>query len=194
MRRFAALIGVVTITGLQAVAASAGGGGAICADPGGDRTGGQTKNSVTIAVSCFDPMVLRVEPGTTVTFWTKDPWPHTVTSGNGFWTERELIGHDGGPDVRFDVSFPDAGIFPYYCRYHISMGGTVIVGDATDAREPGDVRVEDGDTPELDATNVSATSPAPPGGADVPAGLAALGGLAVGSVAFAVGRKTVRAG
>jgi len=81
---------------------------------------------------CWDPAVITVGVGETVTWSNVDTAAHTVTSGSV---------DAGGPDGNFDSSLfmagttfewtPDAeGEYPYFCMVHPWMAGMVIVGEA----------------------------------------------------------------
>ncbi|KAG2478452.1 MAG: conserved exported protein of unknown function [Nitrosopumilales archaeon] len=80
---------------------------------------------------CWDPSVVTVGVGETVTWSNDDTAAHTVTSGSAA----------DGPDGVFDSSlfmagaefshtFDEAGTFDYFCMVHPWMAGQVIVGEA----------------------------------------------------------------
>ncbi len=81
---------------------------------------------------CWDPAIITIGVGETVTWSNDDTAAHTVTSGSV---------DAGGPDGNFDSSLfmagttfewtPDAeGEYPYFCMVHPWMAGMVIVGEA----------------------------------------------------------------
>lgn len=71
------------------------------------------------------PPVIRVKPGTKVTWVNRDAMKHSVIADDeGFRTG--LFGK--GESV--SVTFGRVGDFPYYCGPHPFMRGTVIVDDA----------------------------------------------------------------
>jgi plastocyanin len=111
---------VVTATTMAAAPASAGGG---CHGPLTDASGVHVElNSL-----CFNPTVLRVQPGASVDWVNRDTIEHTVTAtGDAF--DQTLV--DGQTFTRV---FRQGGTFPYYCRYHPGMVGVVIVGDGRGA-------------------------------------------------------------
>lgn len=79
----------------------------------------------------FDPIAVRVDPGTTVVWeWTGDGGSHNVVEDGGAF-ESELVG-DAGHE--FEHAFDQEGVYKYYCSPHEAMGmkGAVVVGD-----EPG---------------------------------------------------------
>ena len=79
-------------------------------------------DTVEMSEMCFTPSVLRVDPGTEVTFINKDPMPHNLSSEWG--TAQDLRQGDS-----FSATFSDEGTFPYACTYHYGMTGAVTVGD-----------------------------------------------------------------
>ena len=71
----------------------------------------------------FDPPVLTVKAGTTVTWKNVDDIPHTVTSGTrGLFKSKALDTEDS-----FSFTFKDAGTFDYFCSLHPHMTGTIQV-------------------------------------------------------------------
>lgn len=95
------------------------------------------------AINTFLPASFTVASGTTVRW--EFPWfePHTVTFGvpqtgapeetpsgtdylgSGFHTSQLIF----GPGKHYDVRFPVAGVFDYYCITHAEMKGTITVVD-----------------------------------------------------------------
>ena len=118
----AAVLGVALIAG--AIPAAAGGGG-------GCSSGVITNGSgatVSIENFCFEPTVLRVQAGDTVTWTNLDKVQHSVTGANNAWGDRELFSLDESVSFTFDQE----GTFPYWCVLHPSMIGTVVVGDGVE--------------------------------------------------------------
>jgi glucose/arabinose dehydrogenase/plastocyanin len=83
--------------------------------------------NVEIEAFAFQPMNVTVSVGTTVRWFNYDLDYHTATSGT-----------DGTPDGRFDtsnigqyesgaVTFTTPGSYPYYCRPHPYMTGTITI-------------------------------------------------------------------
>lgn len=76
----------------------------------------------------FDPAVLVVKAGTTVTWVNEDGGiEHNVQSDTGLW-ESELYAGGGS----FSHTFEGPGVYPYHCRPHgdvggVGMSGTIIV-------------------------------------------------------------------
>ena len=79
-------------------------------------------DTVEMSKLCFTPTVLRVDPGTEVTFVNKDPMEHNVSAEWG--TAQDLKVGD-----TFSATFPQEGTFPYACTYHYGMTGAIVVGD-----------------------------------------------------------------
>jgi plastocyanin len=81
---------------------------------------------VTISDFSFEPADLTVNSGTTVT-WTNDEGEpvHTVTSDDG--APAEFDSDDIDPGGTFEFTFDEAGEYPYVCKIHASMNGTVTV-------------------------------------------------------------------
>lgn len=96
---------------------SAGGGG--CAEV----TQG-TGATVELLDFCITPAILRVDPGTTVTFVNRDDFEHVIAGSGSSW------GSDGymAPDDAFTATFRKNGVYPFQCYLHPSMAGAVIVG------------------------------------------------------------------
>ncbi len=97
---------------------------------GGGCHGGATQGSgdtVAMVDACFTPSVLRVEPGTEVTFVNQDPTTHNVTSSG--WGHFE----DMREDNAFTATFDEPGVYPYACTYHAGMTGAIVAGDGIGA-------------------------------------------------------------
>ncbi len=69
----------------------------------------------------FNPASVTVPVGTTVTWQNKDSAAHTVTSNQGFGSDRLEQG------ATFSHTFAAAGTYNYVCKFHPRMTGTVIV-------------------------------------------------------------------
>jgi len=100
---------------------------------------------VEIKQNAFHPAEIRIQPGTTVTWYNFDSVSHTITSGNRDegniarlcypWEElvnNKIIAFDSGtlkPDQKYIITFEDPGEFPYFSRFHSEMAGKVIVSE-----------------------------------------------------------------
>ena len=95
-------------------------------------SGGATGSTGALTVSAkgtsFSPSTMSVSAGQTVTWRNDDSIDHTVTSGTNCTSDGKFdqVIH---PGETFQYTFPTAGSFPYFCRFHCSMGmtGTVSV-------------------------------------------------------------------
>lgn len=82
---------------------------------------------VTISTFSFSPAPLQVVGGTKVTWTNQDAIEHSVTHGtaaapggtfdSGFFIQGQT----------FAFTFDQAGAYPYFCRRHPSMNGTITV-------------------------------------------------------------------
>jgi len=116
LRALVPLLAVLAATVLAAAPASAGGG---CHAPATEGRG----TTVALTDLCFTPTVLRVQPGSTVTFVNRDTMAHPLSRPGGEW------GWDGGVGDRTTVRLEQAGTYPFFCYVHPGMVGVVVVGD-----------------------------------------------------------------
>jgi plastocyanin len=125
VRRIArAVVTTAMLFAFLAFPSSAGAGG-FCQEGKATEGSGTT---VTMGKNCFTPTVLRVEPGSDVTWVNKDPEAHTVTGVAGAWGS----GHkEAAPGTRMVFSFKEPGVYSYTCLLHPGMAGTIVVGDGT---------------------------------------------------------------
>jgi plastocyanin len=126
-----ALLLIASIIGSRGVAMAGGGGcySQVISDERG--------TTVTMTGSCFEPTVLRVEAGESVTWTNEDSAPHTVSGVNGVWGSYDQFEQGASVTEQFD----EPGVYPYWCALHPSMLGTVVVedgGGATVAATGGD--------------------------------------------------------
>jgi plastocyanin len=128
----ATTIGLGTLSG---VAEASGGGG--CGRPVTDAHG----TRVAIRNFCFGPTILRVRPGTEVTFVNRDPFPHTVLGANASWGGFDAIRRSTG---EVGYRFVRSGVYPYVCTYHPGMVGAIVVGDAGGPGNAGSVTTASG--------------------------------------------------
>jgi plastocyanin len=109
------VVAMVVGSSMWAWPASAGGG---C----GSTTQGEG-DTVAMSDLCFTPSVLRVDPGTEVTFVNRDLTTHNVSASE--WGHFE----DMTKGDAFRATFEEEGVYPYACTYHLGMTGAVVVGD-----------------------------------------------------------------
>jgi plastocyanin len=100
--------------------AGAGGG---CHEPLTEGTG----DTVAMKMACFGPSILRVDPGTEVTFVNRDAVAHIVDA-NGWGEYEDIL-----PGDAFTATFRDRGVYPFACSYHPGMTGAVVVGNGLGA-------------------------------------------------------------
>lgn len=100
-----------------------------------DQITSQTGNSVPAVISglygdnSYSPNPISIERGQTITWYNGDTISHTVTagqdndedSGQSFDSEAII------PNQSYSITFDDSGEYPYYCFYHPTMVGEVIV-------------------------------------------------------------------
>lgn len=83
-------------------------------------------SEVTIRGSAFDPAVLQVPLGATVTWTNRDAVAHTVTTGTFGAPDGKWDGELSGSGT-YSLAFTRPGTYPYYCRYHGGMQATLVV-------------------------------------------------------------------
>ena len=94
-----------------------------------DAFSDEAKTHVELTKNCFEPTVVRVAPGDTVTWTNSDPDPHTVTGVARTWGSDDNVNAGASVSYQFD----ETGVFPYFCYFHPSMVGAVVVGDGSAA-------------------------------------------------------------
>lgn len=139
---------------------------------------------VQMAMMCFEPRVLAVQPGTSVRFTNDDRMGHVVI-GTGWGAADELALGES-----MDHRFSEPGIHPYSCYLHPGMNGAIVVGDIASASAPTSAEPQES----APATSAELASSASSGGGSAGPFLAA-GGIAggiVGSLATRRRRKPSR--
>ena len=81
--------------------------------------------SVAIRNFHFEPAILTVAAGTTVTWTNDDASPHTVTEQNKVFHSAALDTND-----TFTYTFAGPGEYVYHCAIHPMMVGRIIVKPA----------------------------------------------------------------
>ena len=79
------------------------------------------KESISIKNFAFNPAIINIKIGTTVTWTNEDSVSHTVTSEENFDSGTLTSGET------FVFTFNDKGTFDYICTIHPSMKGKIIV-------------------------------------------------------------------
>lgn len=82
----------------------------------------QMNNSVAIKDFAFEPNILTVPVGTTVTWTNSDPVQHEVASDNGTFDSGIMM-----PSDQFTYTFGQPGNYSYYCKIHPYMFGLIQV-------------------------------------------------------------------
>jgi plastocyanin len=70
----------------------------------------------------FTPGAIVVKPGAQVRWTNGDDIPHTVDSTQGKFKSAPLDTGD-----KFEFRFTEPGEYPYFCRMHPKMTGSVVV-------------------------------------------------------------------
>jgi plastocyanin len=88
--------------------------------------GAATTEPATVKIEnfSFEPKELTIAVGTTVTWVNEDDVPHTAT-GEGESPAFDSKALD--TDDKFSFTFTKAGVYPYYCKVHPHMKGTIVV-------------------------------------------------------------------
>jgi plastocyanin len=77
---------------------------------------------VAISGFSFSPRNITVTVGDTITWTNSDAQAHTATADDGSF-DTGTIGNGGSGSA----AFATAGTFPYHCKIHASMTGTITV-------------------------------------------------------------------
>lgn len=86
----------------------------------------QMNNSISIKDFAFEPNILTVTVGTTVTWTNSDPVQHEAASDNGTYDSGIM-----NPNDQFTYSFSQPGNYSYYCKIHPYMFGMIQVMSAS---------------------------------------------------------------
>lgn len=92
----------------------------------------------TPAKTWYEPALISIDVGETITWINNDKESHTITSGKGSgrfgWMSNEFGKSDGYfdserimPNKSWSFVFDKKGIFAYYCTIHPWMDGTILV-------------------------------------------------------------------
>lgn len=100
--------------------------------PQNDTLSSQAVSAVILGIDgdeSYSPEPIEIESGQTVTWYNGDTISHTVTSGqDGGPDEGVLFDSDAIiPNQSYSLKFVEAGEFDYYCIYHPTMVGQVVV-------------------------------------------------------------------
>jgi plastocyanin len=97
--------------------------GSLFASQAAAATTAQVSATKTVGIVnfAFKPGALTVAKGTTVKFENQSNTAHTATRNGGGFNKRIA------PGKSFAVRFQQRGSFPYHCRIHPFMKGTIVV-------------------------------------------------------------------
>jgi plastocyanin len=92
-------------------------------------------NSVPVSIvgingaNSYSPNPVKIQKGQTVTWYNGDAISHTVTSGLEGDTDAGKMFDSNAiiPNQHYSITFDNAGDYQYYCIYHPSMVGEIIV-------------------------------------------------------------------
>jgi len=79
-------------------------------------------NEVYMDGSQYSPSTLTISIGTTIKWTNKESATHTVTSDVAVFESGDMA-----KDQTFSYTFNTAGTFPYHCKHHSGMKGTITV-------------------------------------------------------------------
>ena len=122
MRRTMAITITALAAGLTFAGAGTAGAGGGCHN---DVFSDEETSRVELSRNCYEPTVVRLQPGQQVTWINEDPTAHTVTGVANTWGGDNKVYEGESVTYQFD----EAGVFPYFCFFHPSMVGAVVVGD-----------------------------------------------------------------
>ncbi|MDQ2685574.1 MAG: PQQ-dependent sugar dehydrogenase [Thermoproteota archaeon] len=100
-----------------------------------DKVISQINNSIQAVIlglygdKSYSPNPITIERGQTITWYNGDTISHTVTSGqdNDEDTGQVFDSEAIIPNQYYSITFDESGAYSYYCFYHPSMVGEVIV-------------------------------------------------------------------
>ncbi len=79
--------------------------------------------SLEISNFAFNPQNLSIKAGDSVTWTNKDSATHTITSDSG----NGLNSNSLGTGETYSYTFTVPGTYPYHCKFHPGMTGTITV-------------------------------------------------------------------
>jgi amicyanin len=83
-----------------------------------------TANTAEVKIDNFSfvPKSLTVKAGETVTWTNRDDIPHVIVS-----TDKKFSSPVLDTDQAFSFTFKEPGSYPYFCKIHPTMTGTIVV-------------------------------------------------------------------
>ena len=88
---------------------------------------GRTGVPVAIQTFQFQPTLLEIGIGTTVTWTNRDQILHTVTAGAPGAADGRFDGPLDGTGTTYEFTFTEPGTYAYFCARHEAMRGEVRV-------------------------------------------------------------------
>jgi len=79
-------------------------------------------SAVSISNFAFSPASITVPAGTKITWTNNDSVAHTVSSRDGLFDSGSL-----SSKATFSYTFAQKGTYEYFCKFHSSMNGKVVV-------------------------------------------------------------------
>jgi plastocyanin len=109
--------------------------------PGGSRVAsGAAQSGATVEVQvvdfAFEPAMVMIEAGDTVTWTNTGDRPHTITADDGSFDSGRL-----DPGEQFSFTFNEPGTFTYVCGFHPEMQGSVMVAGSEGGEESDGIEV-----------------------------------------------------
>lgn len=119
-----AILVTMLVAVLGSVVGCGGGAGGRAGESGGGAvTTPNPPDTIMIDKFAYQPVVLTVSPGATITVVNEDPVAHTVTAKGKSFDTGSIAGGERGQFTA--PSKP--GTYPYICTFHEYMSGTLIV-------------------------------------------------------------------
>lgn len=94
-----------------------------CSSSPEDNPSGDQNATVTIKDNNFNPTTVNILEDSTVEWTNTGAATHTVTADDGSFDSGDIAA--GG---KYPREFDTKGTFPYHCKIHPSMKGTITVG------------------------------------------------------------------
>lgn len=92
-------------------------------DESNDYSEASIEHRVFMKNSTFTPSLMTLTAGKPVAWINDDNLVHRVTADDGSFDSGDIQ-----PGATFSQTFNVPGTFPYHCKYHKGMTGTVITG------------------------------------------------------------------
>jgi plastocyanin len=80
-------------------------------------------DAIEIEDGAFEPIVLAVREGTTVTWVNRDEHSHFIMSTSGRFASSSVL----DTDEQYAVTFEHKGVYAYFCALAPKMVGSIVV-------------------------------------------------------------------